>query len=83
MTSILATLSRSTWKNGEKYLPTIKVSLKLHSKVFFDKTFGGVNIFRDANYTVLSTLFLHSLDLGYNPDHLNYIKIRYINITIF
>ena len=55
----------------------------LHSKVFFDKTFGGMNIFRDANYTVLSSLFLHSLDLEYKPDHLNYIKIRYIDIKIF
>ena len=83
MTSILVTLSRSTWKNEEKIITTIKVSSKLHSNVFFSKTFGGVNTFRDANYTVLSTLFLHSLDLGYKPDHMNYIKIRYINMKIF
>ena len=58
----------------------MKISLKLHSKVFFDKTFGGVHIFRDANYTVLNVFFLRSLNLEYKPDHFNYIKIRYINI---
>ena len=60
-----------------KIIFPVKSSLKLYSKVFFDKTFGGVNIFSDANYTVLSTLFLHSLDLRYKPDH------RYINVKIF
>ena len=50
-------------------------------KVFFDKSFEGVSIFRNENYTVLNSLFLRSLDLGYNkPDNLNYIKIRNVNV---
>ena len=58
----------------------LEVSLKLISNVFLDKTFEGMNIFRDENYTVLSYLFLRNLDLRYKPDSLNYIKIRYVNV---